>query len=768
MQPSKTVVLITPVCLLLLFGSTLIGVDRLAFRDVSFFYTPLYDYVAQRTATDWIPLWNPLDQTGIPLLGETTTAVLYPIRYLLFSLPLSTETAISWYVLLHLVLASITARTAARWNGISPSAADFAGLAYPMSGSLLFLYTNPPFLVAAAWLPLVIGGLLSKNQKLTDRRTIIAGIALAMMILGGDPQTGLHAMIVVGAVWLARLIRRRVQPRTIAPLLFAPLLASVLAAPQLAASISWSRQSERAVSDTESLFDPPVVGQRKHETFQFSLPPWHAIELLTPHAFGDLLPQHRRLSQLIPGDGRMWTPSIYMGVGAAAALLLTFVGLRRECNVWTAIMLVTFALACGHFGLCWLLQATTHSLLDTDSAAGGAYWWLYQCLPGYDSFRYPAKWLPVFSFSVAMIIGHRLDRKDWMIQWQRVLPILLVILSLGLLFVSVLKLDPTWIASPDSLPRDEFWGPLDVDAGLRQVQYSLCHSLIVVAAIGALLRIGTLRQWTKPSILTVLLLLLACELTVSGYGMIARVNRHAETELLQSFAMPKAGSKRMRTQAGEGWPANWREQASDTRLLEVEASTRAAQFGRRHLDDRVSMLNNMVSIQSESMRQFWTANRQLAQGMSAAQQRQHWKTLRDWLMIDSVISTNGQPKSHDPFSLVNVNRQLTEPFLHARIFTQWKCQPDVSIHERLTAMSGGDRTPVVAASSDLSSAKIDSSEACVQIINSKPEYVHLQVASAEGCLVTRPELQDGHWTAEYAVQGSRAWKTATVYRVDVL
>ena len=178
MQLNRTSVLVAPVLILLLFAPTLAGIDRLAFRDVSHFYTPLYDYVASRCSQQWLPLWNPLDQTGMPLAGETTTAVFYPLRYLLFALPISSEVAISWYVAMHLILASLTARLAAQWAGIGSLAASIAGVVYSLSGSVLFLYTNPPFLVAAAWLPLTLGAMLASHPLATRTRTIVAGISM--------------------------------------------------------------------------------------------------------------------------------------------------------------------------------------------------------------------------------------------------------------------------------------------------------------------------------------------------------------------------------------------------------------------------------------------------------------------------------------------------------------------------------------------------------------------------------------------------------------
>ena len=165
---------IGPLCIVVLMATVWTGRDRLAFRDVSHFYTPLYQYVGERCAERpltyfWSAMWNPLDQTGMPLAGETTTAVYYPVRHLVYliaslvdhsptelaspnELPEDASLALAWYVTLHLVLASLAAYWAARRLGSQPAFSAIASLVYPLSGSVLFLTTNPPFLVGAAWL----------------------------------------------------------------------------------------------------------------------------------------------------------------------------------------------------------------------------------------------------------------------------------------------------------------------------------------------------------------------------------------------------------------------------------------------------------------------------------------------------------------------------------------------------------------------------------------------------------------------------------------
>ena len=330
MQRNRISFLFAPIAIVVLFFSTWVGKDRLAFRDVSHFYTPLYDYVDARTSQQWLPLWNPLDQTGVPLLGESTTAVLYPIRAAVYALPLSSEQAIAFYVAIHLILAAFTASWLALQTGATRLTAPLSGLTYTFSGGVFFLYTNPPFLAGAAWLPLLLGAFFcndknpEESRSLHGRRKLIAAFSMSMMVLAGDPQCALHACLVTSGFVLVNLVRRwyssekvldRELRSRIAVLLTACLLTAMMTMPQLAASVSWSRQSERVQSnDSQAWHAPPLPGSQRDKVFHFSLPPWHLAELVTPNAWGRLFPVNHRISRSLPGDGRMWTPTIYLGM----------------------------------------------------------------------------------------------------------------------------------------------------------------------------------------------------------------------------------------------------------------------------------------------------------------------------------------------------------------------------------------------------------------------------------------------------------------------
>ena len=789
MPRSKTSVLIPPVLILLLFAPALIGVDRLAFRDVSHFYTPLYDYVAERCDESWLPLWNPLDQTGVPLIGETTPAVLYPVRGLVYSLPLSGETAIAWYVVLHLILASLTARLLARWVGCRNLAATIAGTVYPLSGVVLFLYTNPPFLVGAAWMPLTMGALIAPLVGSQRIRILLGGVAMAMMILGGDPQSALHSMIMAGGVWMVCMVRRNTMGPQLSVLLGVPVLAAILAAPQLAASAAWSLQSERLQDrQAEHWVQPPIVGSQRHQTFQFSLPPWHLAELTTPNAFGSFLPINRRISRLLPGDGRSWTPTIYMGMIAMLALLIR---LRHRCpGPWFAIFLVAIGLSFGHFGLAWCLQTCTGAFDRVDSAIGGPYWWLYQFFPGYDSFRYPAKWLTVASLAGAILTAQIVDQPRNQDLLERLSLRISIILAVALGLLQALRWYPQGGPQQRGLLVDEFWGPFQMSGAIQEISRSLTHSLAILLSIGFMIRFSHSRDWSRGRWQLALLTLIALDLTISSYGLIYRVPKQGERLAIEAIGGPIQGRNEswMRTQSESAWPNVWRGESDAGRLLDVESSTRAAWFGRWHLASRAKVLNNMVSIRSEAFARFWQAARLCMRDMTLAQQDRFWDSVRRWLAIEGVMHTSGQVKwfktDERTASLVDrqIQRKIGLPNLHA--YRDWKHQPapvtTKSLAKRLQRL--GDpkefdpqtQRPLVESKSPLATPEpAENLNFEHQMISQTPESAEYRVSINHLALITRPVFQDGCWIGCYSQHqdgkkssANSPWQKADVFPVD--
>ncbi|MFZ5832635.1 MAG: hypothetical protein ACOY3P_21315, partial [Planctomycetota bacterium] len=178
-----------------------------AFRDAGHFYYPLFKYCRQEWAAGRIPLWNPYENLGQPLLADGTSSVLYPGK-LLFALPLPYWTAFNAYLALHLLLAAVGAYWFARKLPASVGASTLAALSYAGGGIVLFDVHNAVFLVGAAWLPWAMRAAEVMLRKRSLRATLAFGAALAMMVLGGDPQIACTAGLLVLLRWIT-LWRRR-------------------------------------------------------------------------------------------------------------------------------------------------------------------------------------------------------------------------------------------------------------------------------------------------------------------------------------------------------------------------------------------------------------------------------------------------------------------------------------------------------------------------------------------------------------------------------
>jgi len=172
---------------LLCFGAALWGGGQFGYRDAAHFYYPLY----QRVQAEWQqgrwPLWEPEENSGIPLLGNPTAAVLYPGKLIYALLPYAWAARL--YIIAHVALAFGAMLAAMRSWQVSWVGSGLAALTYTFGAPVLFQYCNVIFLVGAAWLPL---GFLAIDRwvRLGSRPALLGlAIVLAMQTLGGDPQS---------------------------------------------------------------------------------------------------------------------------------------------------------------------------------------------------------------------------------------------------------------------------------------------------------------------------------------------------------------------------------------------------------------------------------------------------------------------------------------------------------------------------------------------------------------------------------------------------
>jgi hypothetical protein len=168
------------------FGDALFRGGQFGYRDAGHFYYPLYQRVQMEWDAHRWPLWEPEENSGMPLLGNPTAAVLYPGKILYAVLPFPWAARI--YIIAHTILAFVAMLLAMRGWGVSGTGSAIAALTYAFGAPILFQYCNIIYLVGAAWLPL---GFLAIRRWLESRSAwALLGLAvvLAMQTLGGDPQ----------------------------------------------------------------------------------------------------------------------------------------------------------------------------------------------------------------------------------------------------------------------------------------------------------------------------------------------------------------------------------------------------------------------------------------------------------------------------------------------------------------------------------------------------------------------------------------------------
>src|SRR5262245_38810373 len=141
--------------ILVLFGPMLLTERSLAIRDAAHFYHPLLKWTSDRWLAAGPPLWQPYENTGMPLLADASSSLFYPGRLVLF-LPIDFAWRYKLYVVGQVVLAALGTFLLARHCSASWHAAAIAAIAYSCGGSVVFQHCNVVFLVGATLLPFAV------------------------------------------------------------------------------------------------------------------------------------------------------------------------------------------------------------------------------------------------------------------------------------------------------------------------------------------------------------------------------------------------------------------------------------------------------------------------------------------------------------------------------------------------------------------------------------------------------------------------------------
>lgn len=212
-----------------------------------------------------LPLWNPYQLMGTPLLANSQSAAFYPLHILMGVLHVPTAMAITLLGWFHLAWASLgVAKLVRQWGG-GVEGSVFAGAVISLSPFMLGWLPLASVVTTVAWIPWCFVFL---DQLFGDKPIKAAGLlagCIGMMILGGHLQFvfyGFIGLLLVGVVLLA--VRWKTSGSAAwKALVFAVLAIGLgvgVAAPQLLPVLQYSKFSHRQGTATSEGYNAYFAG----------------------------------------------------------------------------------------------------------------------------------------------------------------------------------------------------------------------------------------------------------------------------------------------------------------------------------------------------------------------------------------------------------------------------------------------------------------------------------------------------------------------------
>ena len=203
-----------------------------------------------------LPLWNPYNFSGTPLLANDQSAVFYPLNILYFLLPF--DIAWSTMVILQPVLGSLFFFLFATTIGISPWGAILGAIAFNYgSFANVWMEFNTVW-HTILWLPLIL-------WCIEKRKSYLLAVTVFMSATAGHPQDFIY---ILGLSLVYMISRRR--------LLITGFLGGLgLAAVQILPTIELFFKSARVPHDYQFIISNMLI------------PPWQLIKMFVPDFFGN-------------------------------------------------------------------------------------------------------------------------------------------------------------------------------------------------------------------------------------------------------------------------------------------------------------------------------------------------------------------------------------------------------------------------------------------------------------------------------------------------
>jgi hypothetical protein len=367
---------------------------------------PWLDFEARELQAGRVPLWDPYQIGGQPLLAQVQPGLANPLNWPLFLMPLRDGhipvTTLHWYWVLIRWIAAVFAWLLCRSLGASWWASILGGCVFAYTGFLGHAGT-PQFAMSAVWLPLVLlfFARVWRGEKSVSNAAW-CGAMLGLQFLSGHHNIPVYTAIVLGALWLWRLRSRRMLA---AAAVFAAVFVLVPAV-QVLPAVEYGKRAVRWSGAPEP--------QRWKDKVPYSV--------------------HREYSLGAQGIPGMLVPGIAVHANSFTGVVALSLAIAAAVRRWrdsAARLLLWFALG----GLVLALGAATPVQRL-----------LYNLVPMVDKARYPAMCIALFQAALAPLAALGLDE----LRRARAHPILpgaLVLVAAALLAQTRFAGHPVWVVA---------------------------------------------------------------------------------------------------------------------------------------------------------------------------------------------------------------------------------------------------------------------------------------------------------------------------------
>ena len=318
-------------------------------EGVAEFYTRLF-FIAHQVRMGVLPAWYPHVLSGMPLLADSPTALLYPLTMPLARL-LSPTDALNTWIVVHVAVAGLSmylylgsASLAVSRPGRFLGAAIYM-LACPAAARILAGDTQRLAVYALIPIPFYLTEEIIRGRQRVGA-AVLGGAAIACQFLAGDPQTLVYATLVLVAYAVVRLLHvyrqaaAPIGPTDIALRLVIMFgLAGGFGAIQALPTLQLFLLSNRHGLDPNFA----LIG---------SMPPLGILSLLAPRFFGDEVHGSWGEVELRAPDFYVHSSILYVGFFTLALVIIALYARRDRWHVrfFGVTGLLVLWIALGRFG----------------------------------------------------------------------------------------------------------------------------------------------------------------------------------------------------------------------------------------------------------------------------------------------------------------------------------------------------------------------------------------------------------------------------------